>query len=43
MVDGTHIPAATRQQIEAADPSTLETWSLRELEATSLDEVLRTH
>ena len=28
MVDGTHIPA-TRQQIEAADTSTLETWSLR--------------
>jgi hypothetical protein len=43
MVDGTHIPAARRQQIEAADTSTLETWSLRVLKATSLDEVLRTH
>jgi predicted transposase YdaD len=36
------LTAATRQQIETADTSTLETWSLRVLEATSLDEVLRT-
>ena len=36
------LPAATRQQIEAADTPTLETWSLRLLDATSLEEVLRT-
>jgi len=36
------LTAATRQQIEATDTPTLETWSLRVLEATSLDEVLRT-
>ena len=36
------LPAATRQQIEAADIPTLETWSLRLLDATSLEEVLRT-
>jgi predicted transposase YdaD len=36
------LPASTRQHIEAADTPTLETWSLRLLEATSLEEVLRT-
>jgi predicted transposase YdaD len=36
------LPAATRQQIEAADTPTLETWSLRVLDATSLEDVLRT-
>jgi predicted transposase YdaD len=35
------LPAATRQQIEAADTPTLETWSLRVLDATSLEDVLR--
>ena len=36
------LPAATRQQVEAADTPTLEAWSLRLLDAPSLEEVLRT-
>ncbi len=36
------LPALARQQIEAADTPTLEAWGLRLLDATSLEEVLRT-
>ena len=36
------LPASARQQIEAADTPTLEAWGLRLLDATSLEEVLRT-
>ena len=35
------LSASARQQIEAADTPTLEAWSLRLLDATSLEEVLR--
>ena len=36
------LPAWARQQLVAADLASLEIWGLRLLEATSLEEVLRT-
>jgi len=35
------LPAWARQQIEAADTATLESWGVRLLEAPSLEDVLR--
>ena len=35
------LPAWARQQIEAAETATLETWGVRLLDATSLEDVLR--
>jgi hypothetical protein len=36
------LPPWAQQQLAAADIASLETWGLRLLEATSLEEVLRT-
>ncbi len=35
------LPAWVRQQIDAAETATLETWGVRLLDATSLEDVLR--